>query len=152
MMRWRKRRAGSSAVGTSSHSPIAGRASRLVWSAVIAVLLYAAWGAGRPYLDHFGLQDKMLDVCRLPRATNPDERVLDRLMKEVREQQLEPYIGRGSFQVTTTDVRRRITLEYDREIRLLPGLTRKVHFRAEQNQLLPKTAPSRSDDLRFDGP
>jgi hypothetical protein len=139
-------------MGSAGHERAAGHLSRPVWPAVIATLLYAAWGTGRPYLDHFGLQDKMLDVCRLPRATNPDERILDRLMKEVREQQLEPYIGRGSFQVTTTDVRRRITLEYDREIRLLPGLTRKVHFRAEQNQLLPKTAPSRSDELRFDGP
>ena len=45
----------------------------------------------------------MLDVCRLPRATNPDERILDRLLKEVREQQLEFYIDRSSFRVTTTD-------------------------------------------------
>ena len=44
-------------MGSVGHERVAGRLSRLVWSAIIAGLLYAAWGTGRPYLDHFGLQD-----------------------------------------------------------------------------------------------
>jgi hypothetical protein len=111
-----------------------GRLSSIVWLLVFAVGIWAAWHALPPYVANFALNDKMNEIARSPRGTTTDEKVVDMLMKYVREERLDGYIQRPMFQVSTVETNRRITLEYDREVEILPGFKKKLHFtnRVEQ--------------------
>lgn len=111
-----------------------GRLSSLFWLAMIGALGYAGYNAAPAYMAHYVLKDKMLEVCRLPKGTNPDAKILDILMKEVREQSLDPYVNRDSFRISTRENGRRINLDYDREVVFLPGIRRMIHFTGEVDQ------------------
>jgi hypothetical protein len=50
------------------------------------------------------------------------------LMKEVRNRRLDTWIGRNSFRVSTVETGRRITLSYEREVQILPGMKKKLKF------------------------
>ena len=64
------------------------------------------------YFNHYDLVDKINEICRTPRyKAHTDEKIVDMLMKEVRERRLDTWIGRDNFRVSTTDTSRRITLQ-----------------------------------------
>jgi hypothetical protein len=114
----------------------AGTLSGIVWLLVIVAIGYACWNAIPPYISHYEIQDKMVEVCRLGASVYPDQKILDMLMKKVGEERLDFIIKSKDFTIQTTATNRRITLQYDREIKILPGFTRMHHFKAEAEQPL----------------
>lgn len=113
-----------------------GKLSSIIWLAIIVAMFYAGWHVGPVYFNNYALNDKMTELGRLTRTLNSDEKILDLLMKEVRERGLGAYIKRTDFRVLTQETSRRITVEYERTEEVLPGWKRVFHFKNEVEQPL----------------
>jgi hypothetical protein len=105
-----------------------GTISSIIWLLVFVGVLYAMWNVAPAYIAQYNLQDKMVEVARVGRSTNPDDKILSMLMKKVNEEGLQYFIKANNFEIVTTETNRRIRVQYDRELKVLPGYTRKVHF------------------------
>jgi hypothetical protein len=102
--------------------------------AAFLAFCYAVWNVAPIYMADYSLKDKMMEVCRLHPAQANEDRIRDLLMGFVREQQLTPYIGRSDFKIATRDTARKITLEYQRDGKVLPGWQRTFRFSHEVDQ------------------
>jgi len=112
-----------------------GKLGGLIALALIFGAGYATWHVAPAYMDHYDFVDKVNEICRTPKYKAPqDEKIVDMLMKEVKNRRLDTWIGRNSFKVSTVDTGRRITLIYEREVEILPGMkkTLKFNFTADQ--------------------
>ena len=107
-----------------------------IWLAVFALMLYAGWNVIPIYIANYNLADKVNQIARSPRGTVKDEQVVDMIMKEVRENALDPYIERSCFHVTTLETARRINCDYERVEKVLPGVTHTFHFSINVDQPL----------------
>jgi hypothetical protein len=114
-----------------------GRLGGFIFLALIIALAWAAWNIAPVYLNHYDLQDKVNEICRTPRyKAQTDEKVMDMLMKEVRERRMDTWIGRENFRISTTDTGRRIILTYERKAEVLPGWKRVFKFDFTSDQPL----------------
>jgi Domain of unknown function (DUF4845) len=113
-----------------------GRLSGLIWLVVLIALAVAAWNVAPVYIDHYALKDKMNEIARAPRGTNTDEKLLDQLMRYVKENRLDRYIQRQNFKISTLETSRRITVDYTRSVDVLPGWNKTFNFNAEVDQPL----------------
>jgi len=111
-----------------------GRLSSLIWLVVLIGFGWATWHVGPIYFSGYNLVDKMNEMARATKYNHSDEKILDTLMKEVREQRLELWITRSQFKVNTYENSRRIGVEYDVPIEVLPGYTRTFHFKHDVDQ------------------
>jgi hypothetical protein len=107
-----------------------------LWLAAFALALYAGWNIIPVYIANYSLADKVNQIARSPRGVVKDEMILDMLMKEVRENSLDPYIDKSCFHVTTLETSRRISCEYERVEKVLPGVTHTFHFSLNADQPL----------------
>jgi len=114
-----------------------GALSSIFWLAVLAGGVYAGLNVVPIYTDHYSLKDKITEFCRLPKYRNPDEEVMSKIMKEVRERRLDPYISPQNVKINSRDTSRAITIEYDREAKYLPGYKRPVHLVIAEDQPIP---------------
>jgi hypothetical protein len=110
------------------------RLSTIVWLVVLAGFAYAVWHVAPTYIAGYSLSDKMNEMARAPKYNHPDEKILDLLTKEVRELRLDQYIPRSAFKLQTYEGSRRISVEYDVPLEVLPGYTRTFHFKHEADQ------------------
>jgi hypothetical protein len=113
-----------------------GRFGTVVALLVIAAAGYCAWNAGPPYLANWELKDKLVEVARMPRGTNTDDKLLDVLERYLREEQLSPYINRSNFRINTRETARTVSLSYERRVKFLPGVERMVRFEQTVEQPL----------------
>jgi hypothetical protein len=112
-----------------------GTLSSIVWLVVLAGVLYSVFNVGPAYYSHWTLQDKMVEVCRLPRAPNPDERIRELLMKTVREEGMDPFVKPNTFIIQTLESSRRISVAYDRPVKFFPGVPPRIfHFTSQADQ------------------
>jgi hypothetical protein len=102
--------------------------------AALAAFGMALWNVAPPYMSDYTLGDSMRELCRLNRALNPDDEIREKLMKIVREEKLDAYINKPMFIITTRDTSRRIQLEYQREIQILPGWKRIFKYSHDLDQ------------------
>jgi hypothetical protein len=106
-----------------------GRIGSFIFLGLIIALAWAAWNVAPVYLSHYDMVDKVTEIARTPLYRAPtDERILDMLMKEVRERRLDYWIRRENFQVSTAGTSRRIVLRYERPAEVLPGWKRIFKF------------------------
>ena len=112
----------------------AGRLGSLITTGIFLAFLYAAWNVAPVYMADFSLGDKMLEICRLSKGMNPDERISDLLMGVVRDQRLEDYIKKSDFTINTRESSRRISVAYDRTVKVLPGWKRTFKFSHDVDQ------------------
>jgi hypothetical protein len=111
-----------------------GTLSTIVWVAILGMGVYAALNVGPAYVAHWNLTDKMNEVCRLPRSPNPDDRLRELIMKTVREEGLDPFVKAQAFKIQTLESSRRISVDYDREVKIIPGVTKVLHFSGQADQ------------------
>ncbi|MGE0452568.1 MAG: hypothetical protein AB7O37_04770 [Vicinamibacteria bacterium] len=102
--------------------------SSIVALAAFVAFCLAVWNVAPVYMADYVIGDRMVEICRLGRGMNSDDAILERLMKVVREERLEDYIDRYNFKIETRESSRRITLEYERTYKILPGWSRNQHF------------------------
>jgi hypothetical protein len=100
---------------------------------IIALLVFVAfclavWNVAPHYISFYNLRDEMIEICRLSRGPNPDEAIMDKLLRAVRAERLEDSIDRNNFKIETRDSSRTITLEYQVEGQVLPGWRRVFRF------------------------
>jgi hypothetical protein len=107
------------------------RFSGIITLLVIAAFGYALVNVAPPFASDYTLKDNMVQICRLGRGANPDEVITEKLMKIVREEELTEYIYPASFKITTRESSRKITLEYERTLKILPGFKRTFKFSHE---------------------
>ena len=113
-----------------------GRLSTLFGLAVFAAAVLAVWNVAPVYIDDFALKDKMNEIARAPRGTNTDDKIMDMLMRYVREQRLDGYIQRTAFKISTLETSRRIVVDYRREAEILPGWKHLFNFHNQVDQPL----------------
>jgi hypothetical protein len=113
-----------------------GRLSAIIWLVVLAAAIYAGFHVGPVYYGNYQIADKMVEVARLPRGTNTDDKILDILMKEVREDGLGGYLNRQQFLISTYEGGRRISCQYERTVDILPGWTHTFKFVNKADQPL----------------
>ena len=102
--------------------------------AAFLAFCYALWNVAPIYMANYSLGDKMIEVCRLHPSQANDERIRELLMRFAREQDLTQYLSKESFKIQTRETARKITLEYQREGKVLPGWTRTFRFNHEVDQ------------------
>ena len=113
-----------------------GKLGSLFGLALFAAAALAVWNAAPVYIDDFALKDKMNEIARAPRGTNNDEKVLDNLMRYVREERMDSFIPRGAFKISTLETSRRIVVDYHREAQILPGWKHTFNFHNQVDQPL----------------
>ena len=114
-----------------------GNMSTIITLAVVIAAGYAAWNVAPVYMDHYSFTDKVNEICRTPRYRAPtDEKIMDMLMKEVRERRIDAWIAPRNFKISTTDTNRRIILSYEREAQILPGWKKVFRFDFQADQPL----------------
>ena len=113
-----------------------GKVGSLIWLVALAAAIYAAWHVGPVYMSHYQLKDQMTLICRSPRGTNSDEALLDQLVKDTRELGLSEYVARRNFRIQTFDTSRKIGVDYQREVEVLPGWRKTLRFNETVEQPL----------------
>jgi GH15 family glucan-1,4-alpha-glucosidase len=113
-----------------------GKLSSLFALAIFAAAVLALWNVGPVFIDDFALKDKMNEIARAPRGTHPDEKVLELLMRYVREERIDGYVQRTAFKISTLETSRRITVDYKREAQILPGWKHVFAFHNQVDQPL----------------
>jgi len=107
---------------------------------LIALLIgaLAAWNVAPAYIDHYDFVDKVNEICRMPRyrVRGGDDGVVKLLMEEATKRKLQQWIGPESFTVNTTDSYRTIDVYYEREVEILPGWKKTLHFTYKADQPL----------------
>ncbi len=114
-----------------------GRMGGFILLVVVLIGALAAWNVAPAYFDHYDFIDKVNEICRMPKYRVPgrgDDGVVKLLMDEVTKRKLQQWIGPESFTVNSTDFNRTIDLYYEREVEILPGWKKTLHFtyRADQ--------------------
>ena len=113
-----------------------GRLGGLVVLVLLAAVVYAGWNVVPVYVDHYSFTDKVVEVCRTPKYKGGDDDLYRMLLKEVDERRLDPWISRESFDIRTSERGRIITLDYEREAKILPGWTKTFRFSFKVDQPL----------------
>ena len=116
-----------------------GKFGSLILLIVLAAAGFAAWNVVPVYWDHYDFMDKVNEICRAPRHVTRqggDETIMKMLMEEVGKRRMGQWIGRESFEVTTTDHDRQIHLYYERETEVLPGWKHTFKFENTADQPL----------------
>jgi hypothetical protein len=114
-----------------------GRMGGLIFLALLVAMAYAAWNVAPAYLAHYDFVDKVNEICRTPKYKAPDDdRIMEMLLKEVRNRRLDEWIKPGSFRISTTETSRRIILRYEREVQVLPGWKKRLKFDFQSDQPL----------------
>lgn len=113
-----------------------GKLGTIFGLAIFAAAVLAVWNVAPVYIADFALKDKMNEIARAPRGTNTDEKILDQLVRYVREERLDAYVNRGAFKISTLETSRRITVDYSRETEILPGWRHTFNFHNQVDQPL----------------
>jgi hypothetical protein len=105
------------------------RLGTLIFFGLLIAFGLAAWNVVPVYYAHYDFTDAVEEICRTPvyKARTPQV-IKDMLMKEVRNRELEQWVTAQSFQISNTDRNRTIRLNYEREVKVLPGWTRVIKF------------------------
>lgn len=109
----------------------------LVFFVVLGFVFWAGWRVIPVYYDHYAFRDQVEEICRIPayKARNP-EIIYEKLLRATRDAQLETWILRQNFDVTSTESRRKIVLYYEREVEILPGWKHTFKFETISDQPL----------------
>jgi hypothetical protein len=113
-----------------------GRFGTFVGLAVLAAVVYAAWNVAPVYIANYTFQDKVIEMARAPVWSHPDAKIKDLLIQETQELGIDRYINRQQIKVETRDHGRRITVHYERQVKVLPGFQRVFKFDVEADQPL----------------
>jgi hypothetical protein len=114
-----------------------GQLGTIFFLALVIAFGYAVWNVAPVYMDHYSFVDKVNEICRTPKYKAPtDERVMELLMKEVRERRIDQWITPRNFRISTTETSRRINLNYEREAQVLPGWKKVFKFTFQSDQPL----------------
>ena len=112
-----------------------GNLSSIIWLLVFLAVGYAIWNVAPVYMADFALKDKVNEIARAPSRT-PDEKVMDLIMKYIKEERLDAYIQRSQIKISTIETSRRVNVEYERDITILPGWTQTRQFGFQVDQPL----------------
>jgi hypothetical protein len=108
-----------------------GRLSTLFWLAIFVAAGYAFFNVGPVYRDNYVLQDKLEGVARTPRGQRMEAAVSEGIREAIRESNLGDYLEEHDFRIATGEVTRTITVQYDREANILPGMPHMFHMVAK---------------------
>lgn len=95
--------------------------SNIVWLAILAAFAYACWNFIPAYYAHYSLRDRAEEFSRLHPSLHRDEALMQKIMKEVRELNLDKHVYPQNVKIETRDQSRRITINYERDIPIVPG-------------------------------
>jgi hypothetical protein len=112
-----------------------GNLSSIIWLLIFLAVGYAIWNVAPAYMADFAFKDKVNEIARAPSRT-PDEKVMDLIMKYVKEERLDTWVQKSQIKISTIETSRRVNVDYEREITILPGWTQVRHFGFQVDQPL----------------
>ena len=104
------------------------RASSIFSLVVLLAVILVIWNVAPVYVDHYALKDKMEEIARTPKWRAKDDKLMDMLMKYVRENRLDGFIKSSQFTISTIETNRRIGVQYQRPAQVLPGWKHTFRF------------------------
>jgi hypothetical protein len=113
-----------------------GALGSIVGLVVFLAILYAIFHVGPPFVTDYSFKDKLNEMARLNRGQYPDEKIMDMILKEIRDRQLDDVIQKSQVKIHTVETSRRIIVEYDQNVKILPGWERVFHFVDDVDQPL----------------
>jgi hypothetical protein len=113
-----------------------GRLGTIIWVLILAGVVYAAWQMIPVFFNNYNFADKVTELARAPKYSHPDDRIESELIKAAQENHLENYIGPKTCKISTMEVRRVITCEYERTVQVLPGVKHTFKFSPNADQPL----------------
>jgi hypothetical protein len=113
-----------------------GRLGTLISLVILAGVVYAAWQLIPVFFNNYNFADKVTELARAPKYSHSDERIETELIKAAQENHLENYIGSKTCKISTMEVRRVITCDYERTVEVLPGFRHKFKFKPQADQPL----------------
>ncbi len=111
-----------------------GKLGTLVGLAFLVAVLWAGWNLIPVYYANYSLSDRLVELARAPKYRYPDDEVMRLIVKAAAEHDVEKYVNETTCKVTTTELRRTIVCEYEREVNVLPGWTRTFQFKLMADQ------------------
>jgi hypothetical protein len=113
-----------------------GAVGSIIGLLALLAALYAIFNVGPAFWADYAFRDKMNELARSNRNIFTDEKLTDMIMKEARDRQLDDYISRDMIKMHTVETSRRIDVEYDRKLKILPGWEKVWHFSDHVDQPL----------------
>ena len=113
-----------------------GKLGSFLWLVAIVAVLWGGWNVVPVYIANYTLADKVNQAARTPRGSMKDDQIAEMIMKDVRENNLDPFIQKSCFQIQTLETARRITCSYERTEKVLPGINHTFHFTIAADQPL----------------
>jgi hypothetical protein len=113
-----------------------GRLGTIIWLLILAGIVYAAWQLIPVFFNNYNFADKVTELARAPKYSHPDDRIESELIKAAQENHLENYIGPKTCKISTMEVRRVITCDYERTVQVLPGVKHTFKFSPNADQPL----------------
>jgi hypothetical protein len=110
-----------------------GNLGNLVKLAIFAALALAAFNVGPVYFANYRFQDRVTEIAgQFPPNKSGDDRALKAVEQAITEADLSEFLSIDACSVSSSGGiggSRTVTCSYDREYKLLPGMTPKVaHF------------------------
>ena len=105
-----------------------GKLGTIFGLALLAGAIFAGFHVVPVFYDHYNLIDKMTEMARAPKYNHPDDVIYDKLVKYTREERIDQFIKKANFSISTVDTSRRITVNYEREVEILPGWKHNFKF------------------------
>jgi hypothetical protein len=105
-----------------------GKLGGIIALLVLGAFAYALFNVGPVYTTDYSLRDEVTQVARVGRGVADDDAIKERLMKIVKSLELDEYITKPMWKVTTRESSRRIMLDYERTVKVLPGYKRTFKF------------------------
>ncbi len=111
-----------------------GKLGSVVGLAFLAAVLWAGWNLIPVYYANYSMDDRLVELARVPKYRYSDAEVMRLLVKAAAEHNIEQYVNETTCRVTTTEHRRTIGCEYERTVNVLPGWTRTFQFKLNADQ------------------
>lgn len=104
--------------------------------AVFIVVCLICWNVGSVYFIDWALKDKMVVAARTSRSTAGNDETYKQLEKAITELGLGDYLAAEDCEVRIDGTNRIVKCAYDRDMTIVFGIKRKVHFESEITQPL----------------
>lgn len=105
-----------------------GKLGSVIGLAFLVAVLWAAWNVIPVYFANYSLDDRLVELARLPKYNNTDDDIMRQIVKSAAEYRIEEYVNAKTCRIATQEHRRTIACDYTREVQILPGWNYKFHF------------------------
>lgn len=95
------------------------------------LFMWAFWNVGSVYAINWALKDEMHEAALSQRNEKGNADTIEKLEKVITKLGLDEWMSAQNCEVVLDGMNRKVTCEYERDMKILFGIKRKVSFRNE---------------------